>query len=265
MEQDEPLPLHPIMRHFVATCTLQMTAFIFLLCNGLKYAATGAGNEGLEVAGLVIDTLATLMLLVLIIVYAMGFKVVEVEHLANYESVQKRRKSIALFMLATMVLHGALILAQYQMDGWSTELPYATWPGYCLAGLRVPTLAYYLWTLKGTHELIPKDDRTSMFYSCTSIFAVQIAALPAMLIVALLVDPWVRFKVVFMSDALLRMIALFAMAILLLPGERSRKMLASGYEHIPTVGEDTEALSRAGKRAKSGIVDQLEMEEEDGL
>ena len=243
-DDDEPMALadgpgffHPLMKHFVATVLLHFVAYCFLMFNAVKLAATGESNEGLRVCGLVMEIAATLMFLLLILVFAMGWKVVDVAGAADEsaESVQRRRRELGVVFAVFLGLHCALIAAQIHMDGWATTYPYATWPGVALALLRVPMLAYYLYSLRATTEVMPEEEQTCAFKATAAVFAAQLAALPVLVLVAVLVDPWVRYKVVFMTDTLLRLVGLVTMACVLWPSERSRLLLSSGYEHVSAV------------------------------
>ena len=243
-DADEPMALadgpgffHPLMKHFVATVLLHFVAYCFLMFNAVKLAATGESNGGLRVCGLVMEIAATLMFLLLILVFAMGWKVVDVAGAADEsaESVQRRRRELGVVFAVFLGLHCALIAAQIHMDGWATTYPYATWPGVALALLRVPMLAYYLYSLRATTEVMPEEEQTCAFKATAAVFAAQLAALPVLVLVAVLVDPWVRYKVVFMTDTLLRLVGLVTMACVLWPSERSRLLLSSGYEHVSAV------------------------------
>eukprot|EP01064_Diplonema_japonicum_P003110 TRINITY_DN1204_c1_g2_i1.p1 TRINITY_DN1204_c1_g2~~TRINITY_DN1204_c1_g2_i1.p1 ORF type:complete len:449 (+),score=54.62 TRINITY_DN1204_c1_g2_i1:64-1410(+) len=229
-------PFHPVMQHYLITIGLQIVASGLLMAEYLQFASSGVGNVGLVTSGQAMDTIAHLMFLLLILVFAMGFKVVEVSPLKKYESLQKRRKTLAVFFVSLVIVHVLLLIAQLDMNAWDMSYPYTTVPGILLAILRVPILGYYAYSLRDTLKLVATHH--TLFITYGFAFGAQILLLPVLLLVAVLIDPWVRFKTVFMSDILMRTLLLLLMGVLLWPGEKTLALLSSGYEAIPLVNDD---------------------------
>eukprot|EP00659_Diplonema_papillatum_P020869 gene20869-32184_t len=89
-------PFHPIMKHHVSTMCIQFLAYLLFLSGSLHTAQTGYELKWLSIVGYTVDTVAQLFFLLMIVVFSMGFVVVQVHGQDGFESIQKRRSSLGL-------------------------------------------------------------------------------------------------------------------------------------------------------------------------
>eukprot|EP01063_Lacrimia_lanifica_P028639 TRINITY_DN4218_c0_g6_i3.p1 TRINITY_DN4218_c0_g6~~TRINITY_DN4218_c0_g6_i3.p1 ORF type:complete len:476 (+),score=178.73 TRINITY_DN4218_c0_g6_i3:59-1486(+) len=223
---------HPVMQLFAAVVALQAVSYALLAGNYWHLAGSGAEVAGLRVAAEVVDAVVGLLFLVVVMLYAMQFKVVDVGH---SESLQRRRVWLVAVFAVLLTVHFLLSAYRFWMAEWSTLYIYETPPGLLLASLRVPLAVYYACTLRGSLAASGEEGASlGLSWRVGGVFMAYIIALPCFVLVAFAVDPWVRFKVVFMADVVVKTLTMVAMGCLLWPGGRVERLLASGYTSVPT-------------------------------
>eukprot|EP01060_Flectonema_neradi_P016359 TRINITY_DN22969_c0_g1_i1.p1 TRINITY_DN22969_c0_g1~~TRINITY_DN22969_c0_g1_i1.p1 ORF type:complete len:465 (+),score=92.47 TRINITY_DN22969_c0_g1_i1:69-1463(+) len=233
--------LHPIAKFFNYTCTVQLISFILYTSSYFAMASTGEAHRNIMLyMGRIADVAGDTMFLLLVIVFAMGFKVLNlpgVATAADSETVQKRRHSLLLFLCVVSALRIALVSVEVHEGIWNNTSPYKSLPGVLLAVLRIPIFIYYIYSLCGTIKRSAESANKTFFLTWGVIFSASIIGLPIYVFLAEVVSPWVEYRVVFCSDTSVKTILMIAMGVILMPGERSEALLGSGYTPIPVMSD----------------------------
>ena len=238
-------PLHPITRFLSYTISVQVVALILYTSSYITMATTGEAHKNIMlIMGRLVDVSADTMFLLLVVVFSMGFKVLNppgVASSADTETVQKRRHSLMLFFVTVCALRIAFVSVEVHEGVWNNISPYKSIPGILLAILRLPMAMYYGNTLSGTIRRSDEITNKTFFTTWGIIFSAHIIGLPIYVLLAEVVSPWVEYRVVFCADIAVRTILMVAMGAILMPGKRSDILLGSGYSVVAVAPDQVSA------------------------
>lgn len=213
-------------RGFIIALLLQTAQLLLWWAHYTRLATDGVGAPTALAAGTACGHLSCVALLCVVVVFASGFTLCPQRGEAGARIALRRQRLVLYGVFAALLpLHVVLPL----WDGWLADpsaavYPYDTPPGLALALLRVPVLMYFLATLCGTLRRVP--DRAGFFAGYGALFAVYIASLPVLVLVAAVVSPWVRYRTVEIPQLLTAVTAQVAMGVVLWPGDGRQVTLA---------------------------------------
>eukprot|EP00164_Ancoracysta_twista_P001448 GFYU01001888.1.p1 GENE.GFYU01001888.1~~GFYU01001888.1.p1 ORF type:complete len:434 (-),score=118.82 GFYU01001888.1:274-1575(-) len=183
-------PLHPIIKLLTTAVALQFASLMFIMIHWLVYAGNGKGAPALDAIGFFIDAAANLIFLYLLLGLAMGWGI-------SMISVFEHKKQIMGVLVAYFILYFLVFIWEYvARDPASTYYMYESGPGIVLIVARLLTLGWFLWLIYNTyaHESLPEKRR---FYKHFSIvYSLWFLGLPFVVLMAAVLDPWVRAKTV---------------------------------------------------------------------
>eukprot|EP01062_Namystynia_karyoxenos_P015782 TRINITY_DN15752_c0_g1_i1.p1 TRINITY_DN15752_c0_g1~~TRINITY_DN15752_c0_g1_i1.p1 ORF type:complete len:517 (+),score=75.52 TRINITY_DN15752_c0_g1_i1:110-1552(+) len=231
----------PVTTSFATSAILQLVASGACLVHYARFATDGHGSPVLLGIAELFTTLAGVVLMGLLVVFASGFTLAP-QPGEPAVRVSLRRQRTVLVSVFSVLLLGSLTALAWKQWGLRPEatltyaFPYDSVPGAVLAVFRLPIAAYFLQTLSSTLRRAP--DMRVHFTAPGAFFAVYILSLPVLTLVAFAVAPWVRYRWVEIPAVLVLLAAQAAMGAILWPGQR-RSIALSRSTMIPA--EEDEA------------------------
>eukprot|EP00928_Gymnodinium_smaydae_P038569 TRINITY_DN26581_c0_g1_i1.p1 TRINITY_DN26581_c0_g1~~TRINITY_DN26581_c0_g1_i1.p1 ORF type:complete len:447 (+),score=78.97 TRINITY_DN26581_c0_g1_i1:37-1377(+) len=200
---------HPYVRMLLALCFASVGACALFLVHYSSFAQDGRGYSSFEVAGIVLVAVANCMMFVIAALAAMGWAISDQD-----KDMQFRWQLIA--GVIALGVAGALceLRGEFAVDK-STKLFAQT----SLAGLLVIILKglLFAWVYYRMRCSLNEEWQTRQrnFYKAFSVsFAFWSLTVPLIAILAMLLDPWVRYKVVTGADFAARWLGLVLLGVL---------------------------------------------------
>jgi hypothetical protein len=137
----------------------------------------------------VVDMGAQLLFMLLLILIAKGWTI----------SSQKLENRRAIFIFLALFLFGYVSLFIWQeagTDPTSTKYQYESVPGIILLTMRGITFGWYCICLYSTWSLESHPDKRKFYLVFGLLYSLWFIALPVIVVVATVLDPWVRAKTV---------------------------------------------------------------------
>lgn len=214
--------IHPITRLFTAVLVVQLAGLLFDTLHLLVYAFDGEGNEGINIAGDLFNILAQSLFMMLLLLLAKGWAITHM----------MLTRRVSLFTL--WGLYSILILTLYFWDMMEVDViqdidEYQTWPGWLTLGLRVLIMVWFLGELRHTMTYEHNTNKLHFFLHFGAATLVWFIYLPVLALIALLMPPPWRYKVLLGFTYSADLLAHTFMTYLLWP-ERSEQYLLLAYE-----------------------------------
>eukprot|EP01006_Ploeotia_vitrea_P037471 TRINITY_DN66132_c2_g1_i1.p2 TRINITY_DN66132_c2_g1~~TRINITY_DN66132_c2_g1_i1.p2 ORF type:complete len:375 (+),score=170.14 TRINITY_DN66132_c2_g1_i1:412-1536(+) len=202
--------LHPIVKLLTAAITLQFFAVFFYLVHYGSFVGNGYGMPPLHAAAEVLQVMARLVFTLQLILIAQGWTI-------STDELRNRASLHTLFGL-TVLAYGALVLWNMTTrDPASTLYVYESWPGVLLIALDIVMGLWFVKAIVSSHN--DEDDESKRYFYrligfCYVLF---FFTLPAVVLAAHNLQPWVREKTVTTISLLVVTLDYVLMAVLLWP------------------------------------------------
>ena len=243
---------HAVVKWFIVVIILQLLYYMDKLYTYWLIAESGKSKLTLSAAGF----LASVMYLMLIINFATGFAAVGVDFLSRLKDPQHR---IVVLGLGGLLIGLNLLLLLWELlmyDPMSSNYDtYQSWPAVIMASLRIPIAVYFVVNIRKRVQEIPESRDYYMRWG--ALFFFYIISLPFLMMLAFVVSPHVKFRVVDVLSDLITVLSMCAMSVLLWPGAGLTVVLSNTYtitddgdgamQHMPMQDDDAQdtGLSRS--------------------
>lgn len=195
---------------FVAATVTEFLAQIAYVVHYNEFSIDGVGFPGLPVCGNILQGVAELFVLGAILVIIRGYPI-------STSYLPGRRLLILILTVFFFVYVALFVVALAVIDEAVNYYLYDTVPGYILCAFRLILLIYSLVELKRTYHH-SRDKGHRKFYLFFGGYVVfWMCALPITVIVAHVLGAWVRFKIIFALEGVLRFITLLIMLVTFSP------------------------------------------------
>jgi len=201
---------HPLIRILGLAILLQLLSCVAELIHYSVFANNGIGAPFLQGFGDLMNMASEIVLMFLCILVAKGWAIT-----TSYLN----DKHIILIVNAVMVL-GYLALFIWDRVGnnpATTLYFYDSIPGIIVVVLRVGILGWFLWCLRATIRLESLPEKRSFYFIFGGGYTVWFVSLPILVLVAYLVSPTVRYRMITGMEIAVDFVALAALGFLLWP------------------------------------------------
>jgi len=201
---------HHIVRFLTATIILQLFSVFFIFIHYAVYAKNGVGSPGLKGFGDVLDMGSQLVFMMLLILLAQGWTITRFE-------IPHKRILLALIAVFLALYFSMFIWVNVGQDPASTVYSYGTVPGILIVCLRVLTLIWFGWSLRGSYLEESHPGKRRFYLLFGGIFTLWWIQLPLIVIIAGQLAEWVRQKTVMGMYLTTNSLAIAILAFLLWP------------------------------------------------
>eukprot|EP00163_Fabomonas_tropica_P019114 TRINITY_DN3358_c0_g1_i2.p1 TRINITY_DN3358_c0_g1~~TRINITY_DN3358_c0_g1_i2.p1 ORF type:complete len:328 (+),score=86.24 TRINITY_DN3358_c0_g1_i2:484-1467(+) len=202
--------VHPIIKLLTSSIMMEVISIFCEFIHLAVYSGNGVGAPVMDGISQVLDMAAQLCFMCLLILISKGWTI-------SSPQLTDRR---LLFIILSVFLFGYVALFIWETAGKdpaSTNYVYESIPGIILLVLRMFTWMWFLWNLRHTftHETHP--DKRKFYLVFGLMYSLWFIALPVIVGVATVLDPWVRMKIIQALYLLFQTAGLTGLAYLLWP------------------------------------------------
>jgi len=181
---------HPIVRLLTCTLLLQTFSLLFSFIHYSIFGSNGIGAPGLLGLGDILDMASQLSFMFLLILLATGWSITRNEI---------RYKGILLAILGVfLLLYVSMFIWQnVGLDPASTTYVYETVPGIIILCIRVLTMAWFLFCLRGSFLDESHPNKRRFYFVFGSIYTVWFLLLPLIVIISSVdTADWNKYRLV---------------------------------------------------------------------
>jgi len=214
----------PLLQLLIASCGCSALGCGCRLLDELVYARAGQGLGAVQVAGELLAVMARVTLSTLQLYVASGKALLQ-----SATEVTRRRRVQLLVAGIVVVSMGCEVYVRYFGDlDWSTTLYfYASWPGFLILTLNTCLFAEVCLATWRLYKQPETSVAIKRFYVATFVAAVlYFTALPATCILAHMLYPWQRKKLVMRTEVATRLLTTIILCFCLRPSKLDRMINA---------------------------------------
>jgi len=202
---------HLVVRIFSACVVMEFLYIFFMFIHYIKYKENGQGVPVLKGFADAIDIGFQMTLILMFILLATGF--------AISRSFVTHKLQLLIIMIITFLLYLSMFIWGFAYKNWGALYIYESAPGIIILILRFFTLGWFLWLLRKSH-IEENHTHKKDFYIRFGIFvSIWFLSLPFIVIVAAILSPWVRYKIVQTMYVTVNVIALMVFSYLFWPSK----------------------------------------------
>jgi len=203
--------LHPVVKLLAATIFVQFGSVFCGLVHYSSFTADGVGTPAIQSCGECLNICSRLMFVFLLILIAEGWTI-------STDEIKNRSFLFAVLGLFIVCYSALLLWDVTGRDPASTLYVYESVPGVLIVVLDLLTAVWFIVSIHKSHTE-ETDPKKSRLYEMIGFgFTIWFIALPSLVCIAAMMDPWSREKTVTAISLTVSTIAYSALAILLWPG-----------------------------------------------
>lgn len=238
---------------YSVSALLQLAASAFTLTHYARFASDGIGAPYLFNTARACTIMAEVVLMALLVVFASAFTLAPQPCEPKVrETLSRQRQMVSLTFSVLLIANIAVFVwGLYGEDDLADyyAYPYDAAPGAVLAALRIPVVVYFIATTLRTMHLVPELKTHLLTHGV--LFAAYILSMPLLLLVAHLLDPWVRNRWIEIPHILALLACQAFMGLILWPGKRRERAL-SRSRLVPMDGNNLEESTWVEKDGSDG-------------
>eukprot|EP00455_Lapot_gusevi_P029449 TRINITY_DN3152_c0_g2_i1.p1 TRINITY_DN3152_c0_g2~~TRINITY_DN3152_c0_g2_i1.p1 ORF type:complete len:424 (+),score=143.04 TRINITY_DN3152_c0_g2_i1:68-1339(+) len=222
--------LPPIHRLFTAGLCILWLAIALELFHLFVYMANGFGSPLMHGFSQLLRVVSQLCMLFLLLLLSTGWCI-------STENITHRSRIITTF-LALSASYLLLLLWAAGRDPASTLYVYDSFPGACIVALNVAALAMFLSWLRESHDAENDPEKKAFYWRLGVSYGWWFASLLVVVLIAGILSPWVREKVVTTIQLTVDVVAYAGMVFLLWPSRANNNFKIS----TPNISEEYDSL-----------------------
>lgn len=180
---------HPIIRLFFSSLVFETAANFSFFIHYIVYKGNGVGAPGMKGLGEVLDMAAQLCLMFLLILIAKGWCI-------SKNQIDNKKLLISIISLLLLCYVIVFIWENVGRNPASTLYIYESVPGIILLVLRLITWLFFLFSLRQTQLEEDIFEKKRFYLIFGGLYSLYFLSLPLIVLCALALDPWVRYKIV---------------------------------------------------------------------
>jgi GPR180/TMEM145, transmembrane domain len=208
-------PLHPIVKLLTAAIFSEFAAVFLGMVHYASFTSNGSGLPAIKALSDAMQVASHLIFVVLLITLAQGWTI-STDELRNRSQIVRL---MAMFVFAYALL---VIWDVTGRDPASTLYIYESYPGIAILSLNMFAGVWFVYSLYHTYREEDRQEKQWLYRMLGFGFSMWFALLPLTVLLAAILDPWVREKTVVTVDMCGTAIAYFYMALLLWPSKAAQ-------------------------------------------
>ncbi|CAH1389379.1 unnamed protein product [Nezara viridula] len=178
---------HPVTRLFTASLILEFLGLLFNLISVMKFVVDGVGYPKLAVIGDVLDILSRTTFMLLLLLLAKGW------------AVTRQEFTWKPLLFSVWFIYGVVHILLFVWNKTEVDIiedidEYQTWPGWLILVLRCLIIVWFLLELRTTMRYEHNESKLNFFLHFGASALVWYIYLPIVALLALLIPPFWRYK-----------------------------------------------------------------------
>eukprot|EP01111_Echinosteliopsis_oligospora_P001080 TRINITY_DN1142_c0_g1_i1.p1 TRINITY_DN1142_c0_g1~~TRINITY_DN1142_c0_g1_i1.p1 ORF type:complete len:416 (+),score=64.31 TRINITY_DN1142_c0_g1_i1:65-1312(+) len=180
---------HTIVKLLTVIVGLEWFYIFFSFCHYAAYSDNGHGNIGLKNFADFLDTIAQVLIILLLVLVAKGYCISK----SDIEGKKLLFGGMIVLSISYLILY---IWTKAGQDPANDLFEYETVPGIITVILRALVTGWFVWELRNTYLEENHAGKREFYLAFGIVYSIWLLMLPLITIIAAALDPWVRMKVV---------------------------------------------------------------------